>query len=123
MASINDWAAKAANRIADEVTYGKNRNGRSVERIAAIIATYAAPLLTLLEASRRSHLHVEDDTWYCCGACAHPCDNDEGDHEHDESCCVDSHDGASPREQGVCNCGATAWNAKVDAALSGKDVS
>lgn len=115
MPSINDWAAKAAERI----VYGKN-GPISEERIAAIIATFAEPLVALLRESRREHLHVEDDTWYCCGACTHECESDDPGHEHSEGCCVSSHDNVPKRVQGVCDCGAAAWNARLDAALAGE---
>lgn len=123
MASINDWAAKAARHIEGEI-FGKDHRGRTVAerphegRIAAIIATFAEPLITVVRASRRSHYHCED-SWYCCGKCTHQCDNYEEDHEHDESCYVHSHDGEAARTKGVCNCGADAWNARIDAALDG----
>ena len=126
MGSINDWAAKTAERICYEVGRVK-RKGDGVEpdvasknRIAAIIATFAEPLVALLREARRGHHHEEDDAWYCCGACTHECEAVEEDqgHEHDESCCVES---TMNRVQGICDCGADAWNAKVDAALAGQD--
>ena len=118
MASIHDWASKAAQKIVDDLPPRRGEQPR-VERIAAIIATFAEPLLKLLAESRRAHHHEEDDSWYCCGACAHECDAVEEDpgHEHDDSCCVETRRG---REQGICDCGASAWNTKVDAALAGK---
>lgn len=75
--------------------------------------------MKLLLESRRSHYHC-DDLWYCCGACVCSCDSFDLDHEHDESCCVSSHDGEGARVQGVCNCGADAWNKKIDDALNGE---
>ena len=65
----------------------------------------------LLE-SKREHDHC-GDSWYCCGACTHP--------EHDPwpGEFVSSHDGEAARRSGVCNCGASAWNDKVDAMLKG----
>lgn len=62
-----------------------------------------APLVTLLRESKRLHTHC-DDSWYCCGKCTHP--------DHGE---LDGHRG---READVCDCGADAWNTKVDAALA-----
>jgi len=46
--TIHDWAARAAERIADD-------REASVSRIAAIIETYAQPWLKLLRESRRGH--------------------------------------------------------------------
>lgn len=123
---VVDWATKAAERIDDEYrlpSLGSSRTHRpTISRLAAIIATFAAPLLTLLQESRRSHYHC-DDSWYCCGACTHKCDAVEEDpgHEHDENCCVESLV-VGHRVQGVCNCGADAWNARVEAVLQGAHV-
>lgn len=66
-----------------------------------------AGLVALLRESKREHYHC-DDSWYCCGACTHPDHCDMG---------VCSHEGESARVQGVCNCGADTWNARVDVAL------
>lgn len=142
MASIDDWAAKVAQRIVTEVDasgdslfkwvsdggghldyMGVKDVRRLGERIAAIIETHAKPLLTLVRESRRSHYHC-GDSWYCCGRCIHPDHSSrecfrEG-HEHDITCYQDSHDGEAARKQGICNCGADAWNARVDAAVSGR---
>lgn len=121
MPSINDWAAKAATRIVME-EFVKVRGQAACEaaesRIAAIIATYAEPLIALLRESKRPHYHNEDDQWYCCGACTHECwvIEEDQDHEHDKNCCVDSHD-IPKRIQGVCDCGAAEWNARINRAL------
>lgn len=91
MASINDWAAKAAARIADE--YGI-RKSHSLTReaqeshIAAIIATFAEPLVKLLK-DRGTKAHDV--------ICAHYYDDFED-----------------------CTCGATEWNKKVEEALDGQ---
>jgi hypothetical protein len=65
-------------------------------------------LRKLLFESRRTHRHCED-SWYCCAKCNNA--------DHGE---LEGHDGESPRVQGVCNCGAEAWNARVDAVLEGR---
>lgn len=123
MASINDWAAKAAHRIVLELPPHRGEQPRE-ERIAAIIATFAEPLMQLARDSRREHYHC-DDSWFCCGKCTHPdhglCNQTkEEDHEHDASCYVGSHVGYNARTSGVCNCGADEWNARVDAVLEGR---
>lgn len=65
MASVNDWAAAAARRIKGE---------KDVERIAAIIETFAKPLLDLLRELRPCHDvnceydSDEDDSPCTCGA-------------------------------------------------------
>jgi len=120
MPSVNDWAAKAAHKIVDD--FGLDE-GRSKERIAAIVATFAEPLVALLRDSHRNHYHCEGDDWQCCGKCTHECtmiEDGELDHEHDESCCVSGM--GYGRKNGVCNCGADAWNARVDAALNGDKI-
>ena len=70
-------------------------------------------LLALLAESKREHEHC-DDCWYCCRACRHS-DHGlyEGEHlgEGDDTLSI----GASFKP-GDCTCGATEWNAKVDAA-------
>lgn len=115
MSSINDWASKAAEKISE----GCGRDcSNSDTRIAAIIELYAKPWLDLLRRSRRGHDHC-DDSWYCCGACTHECIIDETDHEHDNSCYVSSHGAPVARVSGICNCGADAWNTKINKALDG----
>lgn len=117
MPSIWDWAAQAAKRIVEELRPARTRQAQeaSEARVAAIIATFAQPLLELVQASRRGHYHC-DDSWYCCGKCTCSCTDS---HEHDSDCYPASHDGEAARTTGVCNCGADAWNARVDAALAG----
>jgi hypothetical protein len=85
---LHDWASKAAQHIYNELP--RIRNRPRVEHIAAIIATYAEPLISLLQESKR---------------------------EHEEMC-------ANQRIvfTGVCHCGADAWNARVDEALSGSSI-
>lgn len=115
MPSINDWAAKAARRVLGEFA---DRRKPTAERLAAVLVVHLEPLVRLLEESRRAHLHCDDDSWYCCGKCAHPdhgCSYEEDD-EHGEDCWPTSHRG---RTAGVCDCGAEAWNARVDAVLAG----
>lgn len=54
MASIEDWAAKAARRIVDEYDNRKLPR-KDQDHIAAIIATFAEPLVVLLQEARHSH--------------------------------------------------------------------
>ena len=100
MPSIHDWAAKAAHRI---VTCERRS---SVDRVAAVIAHFAEPLTTIVRDAQRHHDHC-DDYWYCCGACDHP-----------------DHDGEPPamrkgQTADICDCGAQAWNDRIEEALSG----
>src|SRR2546430_2375640 len=81
-------------------------------RIAAIVATFAEPLMALLQESKREHYHC-DDSWYCCGKCTHQ------DHVLHEGEYLSSHGGEAARTSGACNCGADKWNARVDAVLAG----
>jgi len=90
VASINDWASKAANQIISALT-----PDISQERIATIIATHAVPLVALLRESRREHSN---------GA-------------HDE--CPMANPTYSYNVGEPCDCGADAWNARVEAALAG----
>jgi hypothetical protein len=64
--------------------------------------------IALLRESRRHHAHCDDD-WYCCALC------DNADHGPGP---LGGHGGESPREEGVCGCGAAEWNARVDAMLA-----
>jgi hypothetical protein len=98
--TVEDWAAKAARQIQDEV-YSTDRTV-SQSRLAAIIVTFLKPALDLLQP--REHYHC-DDSWYCCGACVHP------DHGELSSANPD-------RIPGKCNCEAEEWNNKVRKALS-----
>lgn len=89
MASVNDWAAKAAERIVfefDNLGYKGIAKVRQEDRIAAIIATYAAPLLKVVNDARR---------------------------HHDTICEAHYHKGAR------CSCGASKYNARIDRALNG----
>lgn len=69
----------------------------SAEEIAALVECER-----VLRESKRAHDTCED-SWYSCGAAT-------GDYE----CSNDS-------RKGACDCGADAWNAKVDAALARLD--
>lgn len=117
MASVNDWAAKAAKHI---VATSRTRGPARETYVAAVIATFAEPLINLLREAKRQHYHC-DDSWYCCGKCSCNCRwMSAPDHEHDEACYPESHAGEAARLNGICNCGADEWNAKIDAALRGK---
>ena len=111
MASINDWAAKAAERIQEECD-GNFGCTVSVERIAAIIATFAEPLIALLQESRREHYHFGGDIpgTDCCPRCTCQCwpADPEPDFEPE------------PNSKLPCDCGADAWNARVEAVLGGR---
>lgn len=54
-----------------------------------------------LKESKQSHYHC-DDSWYCCALCVNP--------DHGE---LDGHGGEGERVAGVCNCGASNWNARL----------
>jgi len=114
MGSIDDWAAKASNRIVDEVTEDVQwRNRRLIkptaERIAAIIAWYAKPLEMLLLESRRAHKHGEHGSRCCPQCCCKSWPEDpEGDFE------------PTPNSDNPCTCGASEWNARIDTALNGQ---
>lgn len=62
-----------------------------------------AELVALLRESKREHHHC-GDSWYCCPLCLH---EDHGRR------------GMRQDDNGTCNCGASAWNARVDEALKG----
>jgi len=100
MPSINDWAAKAARRILEEkFILAQSKEGKEA-RVAAIIATFAEPLMALVRESRREH-------GYLCVKCK-----------------MTLAYGGMPVpkekiEEGTCTCGADEWNAKVEAALDG----
>jgi hypothetical protein len=93
--------------------YGAIENGEVLRTEAeASVKTFEVTfkqLVSLLRESRQQHYHCSD-SWFCCGACT--CE------DHGE---LDSHGGEADRTGGVCNCGASAWNARVDEAL--KDMS
>ncbi len=105
MPSINDWAAKAARRVIEEVEENVQWRNRMLvkptdERIAAIIATFAEPLVQLLKecgCGTHSRGYNEESADYP------PCPKSYEDGENDK-----------------CNCGADDFNAKVDAILAGK---
>jgi hypothetical protein len=94
MPSIQDWTARAARRICIEVN-APTLLARE-ERFAAIIATYAAPLVRLLNEARRPH----DRGWNEESCDYAPCPKSQEEHEG-------------------CTCGADAWNARIDRALEG----
>jgi hypothetical protein len=93
MPSINDWAAKAASII-----MGEDRRARDAEeRIAAIIALHAEPLVKLLRESKMEHnaTYLRE--------------------ENDQEPCPKHYD----EDATVCTCGADKWNARIDEALNG----
>lgn len=111
MASIDDWAAKVAQRIAEEPDYHKHgqspqqgvtRSAQWESRIAAIIATSAEPLIQIVRDAKREHTFAIDASKapgrdMIVAGCAKK---------------------FFPHEP--CTCGADAWNARVDAVLDGK---
>lgn len=105
MASVNDWAAKAARRVAEEYCEADQPGNVSIDRIAAIIETFAEPMRKLLIESRREHSRGYHDE-----ACDYPpCPVSEEDHTL-----------MAPSEEDECTCGATKWNKKIDEALNGR---
>lgn len=111
MPNINGWAAKAAEGISSEFPSIKFPDMLpSDERIAAIIATFAEPLVALLREARREHFHSERDTLDCCPQCR----RDLGLPGYK---CT----GGWPKD-GSCTCGASKWNARIDAALAGEPI-
>ena len=105
MPSINDWAAKAADRIINDSTVRAFYLGNfskppsveyTTERIAAIIALHAEPLMALLRETRREH----NDT--------------------DEGYCPRNYPDHWTVSKAKCICGADAWNVRIDAALAGE---
>lgn len=84
---VYDWAAKAGAYLHAEGVR------LSSHRIAAVIAHFAEPLVTLLRESKREH---------------EPDGEQEG--------CLKNTD-----EDEACDCGADAWNARVDAVLAGRN--
>jgi hypothetical protein len=112
MLSVNDWAAKAAARILDEYA-GARLPRNAQDHVAAIIATFAEPLVRLLNEARREHHHTADGDprdGVCCPQCCCQSwpDDPEGDFE------------PTPNSDEPCTCGTDAWNARVDAALEGR---
>ena len=108
MASVNDWAAKAARRILDDLpplrprgsTTTKSERYPTEERIAAIIATFAEPLTQLLQKAKREH-RVEEDPMDDCPMRMTEELNERLHRKHE------------------CDCGADAWNKKIDDVLNG----
>ena len=112
---VYDWASKAAERIDDEYPHARRQDRPTVARIAAIIATYADPLIRLLMEAKKAHDHVADGDvrdGTCCPQCCCESwpDDPEGDFEPTPN-----------RPDEPCACGADAWNARIDAALAGKE--
>lgn len=115
VASINDWASKCAERIMLEsfVHVGRTVASRDAvqDRIAAIIATFAGPLMEALRDSRLEHHHYDGDVrdGHCCPQCCCESwpDDPEGDFEPE------------PNKNEPCDCGADEHNARIDRALSG----
>lgn len=101
MPSVQDWAARAASRIDDEYPMKASgyRARPSEARIAAIIATFAAPILKLLNETRRSH----SNGWNEEVCDSKPCPKSK----EDEYLTGDE----------KCTCSADAWNARIDEAL------
>ena len=98
--STEDWAAKAARRIKQGIdAQVANHTYLQEERIAAVIATFAEPLVKLLRESRREHsrTYLDEMNDYP------PCPLSDVDAIGDEKC----------------TCGADAFNAKIDAVLAG----
>ena len=120
--SVDDWAAKAARKIRSE--FRGCKEGPTQERTAAIIATFAKTLVTLLRESRREHRHDDDPygaKWEhgapndCCGKCRHSDHAAQTTHYGDGT----TRDLPSTYPSGECACGADAWNARIDAAIDG----
>lgn len=117
MANVNDWTTKAARRIRGDMDYWGDKllPHDKEERIAAIIATFAEPLMTLLRESKRMHRHDtpldEDETNDCCPQCA--CDSWIGT----ERIMTDNDEYPANRPGELCTCGAAEWNAKIDEVL------
>lgn len=102
MASVNDWAAKAAKRIVNE--YGINKTHSLTreyheDRIAAIIATFAEPLMKAVRDSKWQHSkgYNEESADYP------PCKKSYEDGEDE-----------------ICSCGADEHNARIDKVLAGE---
>jgi hypothetical protein len=103
MTGVNDWAAKAARRILTE--YGPIKSADE-EWLAAIIATFAEPLVALLRESGQVIedcvvLHRHEDADNCLGK-LHHCRIHFTSFNAPDSC---------PKGRG-------AWNKKIDEALS-----
>jgi hypothetical protein len=113
--AMTDWAARAARRVLDE--YQHRPTQARVDHCAAIIATFAEPLVALLRESRREHYHHNENDVHmpmlCCPRCtcnswnavAEAQDSGELDAEHE------------PNSDEPCTCGADEWNRRVDEVL------
>lgn len=120
MGSVNDWAAKAAEKICYDHGFVVRQGAGVVpdrykaQRIAAIIATYAKPLMLLLQQTQKQHRH-EEDSRRCCPRCT--CKSWESvAQEHDDGN-LDAE--PTPNSENPCTCGADEWNKRVDAAIEG----
>lgn len=99
--STTDWATKAAEEIRSKVIAEGGTSAMQFitnSDIASIIAAHAEPLVALLRESRREHM-TKTSEW---------CPKSDFDYEDDPTV--------------TCTCSASAWNAKVDAALKGGKV-
>ena len=111
---VKDWVKEAAYQI-----YNESLELDHVEEIirhycpfkqdtAYVPVDEARCLTSLLIDSKRDHTHCED-SWYCCGKCQ------AADH------LLSADEWLPPnryRTSGVCNCGADAWNQRVDEAVT-----
>lgn len=105
---VVDWATQAAEHICSG---GK----QPVARIAAVIATFAAPLTSLLSEAKREHHHsVDGDVrdGICCPQCC--CESWLDDPEADFE--------PTPNSDEPCTCGADDWNARIDAIIAGSAI-
>ena len=110
---VGDWATRAAAQIVDDIAapLSEGRRFSAISRVAAILDLKTKEVFALLRDSRCEHDHCED-TWFCCRACRSE-DHLLRDGEHlDLRGRLDQHLNA-----GDCTCGASAWNARVDALL------
>lgn len=89
--NIQDWATVAA-------SYVHGEGLKNVSRTAAVIATFAKPLMDALEAAKRPHHKGYNDESSDYPPC--PCSHDDSENEK-------------------CTCGAAEWNSKIDAVLRG----
>lgn len=108
MPSINDWARKAADYIESEYC-SKPRHPPTVDRVAAIIATFAEPLMKALRDSKQEHYHC-DDSFYCCPQC-----------DCISRGCTPDLEPTPNNSDKPCTCGADAENARIDAVLAGNE--
>ena len=113
MPSVYDWATKCAEKIREWVNHEWSLRefsditvdqGEAIkmhaDRIAAIVALHAGPLVTLLRE---------------CGRGVHSKGYNEESSDYPP--CPKSHEFGDADDK--CTCGADAWNARVDAALRG----